>query len=150
MTSTIREIMSKDHRYCDNEFIAIIQLVSDSDWDKATSMINTLTDDINVHFELEEQLLFIAFENTTGSMHGPTSVMREEHQQIRQLLEQLSDLASGKDAAQTHAQIETLMIFLQQHNMKEENILYPLIDENCTFSHEQLDSIHKTMRNRAA
>ena len=59
---------------------------------------------------------------------GPTTVMRMEH---REILETLSDMQlslAGKDAAGFEAARNDLLAVLQNHNIKEERILYPGTD----------------------
>jgi hemerythrin-like domain-containing protein len=56
-------------------------------------------------------------------------MMRSEHEQIRALLFQMSDALTAQDGAQFLGLAETLMMLMQQHNMKEENILYPMMDQ---------------------
>jgi hemerythrin-like domain-containing protein len=59
---------------------------------------------------------------------GPTEVMRGEHRQMRDLLAQMKDALTSRDADAFSGAAETLLILMQQHNMKEENILYPMCD----------------------
>jgi hypothetical protein len=47
------------------------------------------------HFAMEEEVLFPAFERTTGMVRGPTMVMRMEHTQMRALLDQIGGAASA-------------------------------------------------------
>jgi DUF438 domain-containing protein len=59
---------------------------------------------------------------------GPTEVMRGEHRQMRDLLGQMSSGLADRDGDTFSGAAETLLILMQQHNMKEENILYPMCD----------------------
>jgi len=71
-----------------------------------------------------------------GSTGGPTQVMRMEHEQMRELIASLSDVVEQQDQGEFLGEAETLLVLMQQHNMKEEQILYPMIDrvagENAT------------------
>lgn len=81
------------------------------------------------HFAAEESLLFPAFEKETGVRMGPTEVMRTEHVQMRQLIGAAREALLAKDADDFSGYAETLLIMMQQHNMKEENVLYPMCDQ---------------------
>ncbi|MBS0614631.1 MAG: hemerythrin domain-containing protein, partial [Proteobacteria bacterium] len=83
---------------------------------------------IEWHFSAEESRLFPSFEAATGTTAGPTSVMREEHAQLRELMEGCGEALASHDANGFAGQAETLLILLQQHNAKEENILYPMCE----------------------
>ena len=81
------------------------------------------------HIRFEESVLFPEFERVSGmpADRGPTAVMRVEHRTIEALLEDLREaVASGvRPAEPTRADLRAL---LHQHNVKEENILYPMLD----------------------
>lgn len=81
------------------------------------------------HFLAEEEVLFPAFETASGMTSGPTEVMRMEHQQMRDLCADMSTAAQACDAPALNGAADTLLVLMQQHNMKEEHILYPLCDQ---------------------
>jgi hemerythrin-like domain-containing protein len=64
--------------------------------------------------------------------------MRQEHLQMRALLDDaLAALAEGDvDSYLGHA--DTLLIMIQQHNLKEENVLYPMCDQHLAGQAEGL------------
>jgi hemerythrin-like domain-containing protein len=80
------------------------------------------------HFHLEEDALFPALEQRAQQSSGPTRVMRLEHQDMRQLLKDLRDALSARNADRFLGLSETLLIMMQQHNYKEENVLYRMAD----------------------
>lgn len=51
--------------------------------------------------------------------------MRGEHDQMRELLVAAKFALDARDEDDYSGTAETLLIMMQQHNMKEENILYP-------------------------
>jgi hemerythrin-like domain-containing protein len=62
-------------------------------------------------------------------MHGgPTYVMRDEHAQMRDVLDQLAAALSRRDTQAYLGMSETLLMLMRQHNHKEEQILYPMSD----------------------
>jgi DUF438 domain-containing protein len=126
----IRDFMSTDHRRCDDIFVDVEQAVSAGDWDRATTVYAQFQNAVLQHFSAEESLLFPAFEEKSGMYMGPTQVMRGEHVQMRELLDAARDALVAKDADDYSGNAETLLIMMQQHNMKEENILYPMCDQH--------------------
>ncbi|MBK9394046.1 MAG: hemerythrin domain-containing protein [Uliginosibacterium sp.] len=81
--------------------------------------------DVLAHFAAEEEVMFPAFEAASGMSCGPTAVMRMEHAEARELLDDLAAATQVQDTDGVRGHAEALLILLQQHNMKEENILYP-------------------------
>jgi iron-sulfur cluster repair protein YtfE (RIC family) len=126
--STISTTMTADHRRCDQIFSSAEELVTTGDWTEAESKFELFRDAILNHFTMEEERLFPAFEQHQGHAMGPTQVMRMEHNQMRQLLAELEQAAQTRNDTQYLGIADTLMMIMQQHNMKEEQMLYPMMD----------------------
>ena len=126
---SIRDLMSADHRQCDDCFVAVERSVARSAWSDADAEFDRLHDAMRHHFDAEEAILFPAFEARTGMSMGPTRVMRSEHEQMRELLAAAKKALDERDADDYSGTAETLLIMMQQHNMKEENVLYPMCDQ---------------------
>ncbi|WP_018604384.1 hemerythrin domain-containing protein [Uliginosibacterium gangwonense] len=122
---TFDQYLMADHRACDEHLGALRRHANAGDWGAAQQAFATLQHDLLAHFAAEEEILFPAFETRTGMRNGPTRVMRMEHEEVRFLLEDLTEALSTQDAEAIRGHGEALLILLQQHNMKEENILYP-------------------------
>ncbi len=74
---------------------------------------------------------------------GPTQVMRGEHVQMRQLLAAAETALAERDADDYMGNAETLLIMMQQHNVKEENVLYPMCDQHLA---DQLENLLPELR----
>ena len=135
---TIRELLTDDHRQCDDLFAVVEQAVAAGDWDKADAAFARFCAAMLNHFDLEEGTLFPEFEAQTGMTMGPTQVMRSEHRQMRELLAAAEVSLAARDADDYSGYAETLLIMAQQHNMKEENIRYPMCDQHLSRRVEQL------------
>jgi len=138
LMETIKELLTDDHRQCDALFAAVEQAVTAGEWEKADAAFARFSAAMTNHFDLEEETLFPEFEAQTGMTMGPTQVMRSEHRQIRELLAAAEVALAARDADDYSGYAETLLIMAQQHNMKEENILYPMCDQHLNSRVEQL------------
>ena len=136
--STIAELMTHDHRACDHDFARAETLAAKADWSGAANALNAFAHALNAHFDAEEQHLFPAFEAATGMTHGPTHVMRGEHRDMRDALDRLQQALQAQDGDDYAGEAETLLIMMQQHNMKEENMLYPMCDAHLTRVQDEL------------
>ena len=123
------QVLPDHHRHCDNLFVAAEESAQRGDWAAAAPAFERFQDQMQAHFAAEEGLLFPAFEAATGMSAGPTQMMRHEHEQMRSLLSQLSLACRAHDDESYAGIAETLLMLMQQHNMKEENILYPMCDQ---------------------
>lgn len=140
---TIRELLTDDHRQCDDLFAVVEQAVAAGEWEKADAAFARFCAAMLNHFDIEEATLFPEFEARTGMTMGPTQVMRSEHRQMRELLAAAEVSLGARDADDYSGYAETLLIMAQQHNMKEENVLYPMCDQHLN---DRMDSLLPTLK----
>ncbi len=143
--TTLREMMADDHRCCDEGFVAVEQAVAAAAWDAAGKAFARFEQAMQRHFSAEETVLFPAFEERTGMRMGPTQVMRAEHAQMRQLLAAAEASLAAQDAEDYSGNAETLLIMMQQHNMKEENVLYPMCEQHLGGAPELLERLRRAI-----
>ena len=127
--STISQRMHDDHRRCDELFATAEESVNDGLWEPAVDAYTAFRDATLHHFAMEEEALFPAFEEASGNTMGPTQMMRHEHQQMRALMEQMAEGIERRDGEGYLGASETLLMMMQQHNLKEEQILYPMTEQ---------------------
>lgn len=143
----IRDFMANDHRACDRHLAAAEQAVARSDWALAKVAFAHFQEALLNHFAAEETVLFPLFEQSTGMYLGPTQVMRGEHAQMRQLLSAAAAALAEHDADDYAGTAETLLIIMQQHNVKEENVLYPMCDQQLA---DQLEALLPELQKQLA
>lgn len=129
LMTPIRDFMARDHLFCDGIFDRAERMATGQEWDDAVTAFAQFRTLVLKHFDAEETVLFPAFEERSGMRNGPAQVMRGEHVQIRQLMEAASAALADRDREDYAGYAETLLIMVQQHNLKEENMLYPLCDQ---------------------
>lgn len=125
----ILEYMSSKHAMCDELFSMAESHAASEDWESAGSAFSKFLEAMEAHFGMEEEVLFPRFEEKTGNAGGPTQVMRMEHSQMRELFNNMGQSIQGKKRDDFLGESETLLMLMQQHNMKEEQILYPMTDQ---------------------
>ncbi len=114
-----------DHLACDADWAALEQAEAKGPEALAAAWA-TFEPAMRRHFAMEEDVLFPAFESATGMTGGPTAVMRHEHQQMRGLLDQMAAAAREGRWTEVIDHGDTLLMLVQQHNRKEEGMLYPM------------------------
>jgi len=127
MTS-ITQTLSQEHHACDILFAQLETQVTNANWPTVITKLGNFLTAMEQHFTYEEQILFPALEKHTGPTLGPTQVMRLEHQQMRQLFQEMQESVTQQDRNQYLGLSETLLMLMRQHNAKEEQILYPMCD----------------------
>lgn len=125
---SISEYMKQEHRECDTIFAKAEEAVANNEWTTANDTFLEFANETLRHFKKEEEELFPAFEKQTGMQQGPTQVMRYEHEQVRGLIGKMAQALENEDKDAYLSLAESMMILLQQHNMKEEQMLYAMCD----------------------
>ena len=143
----IAELMQDHHRRCDTEFVEAEDALRRGHWAAGRSLLEAFGRDLENHFAAEEEILFPAFEQVTGMREGPTRMMCYEHSQARTLLEQMVAAAAAEDGDEFAGTAETLLVLMQQHNAKEERILYPMCDSALD---ADVDTLAQDLRQRLA
>ncbi len=95
------------------------------------------------HIVWEEDVLFPKWEENSGMAEGgPTQVMRTEHRLIRDCLEAIHHKVQEQNPDSDQEE-QRLLEILKAHNMKEERILYPSIDQ--VISAEERAELYRAM-----
>lgn len=129
----ITEALAWDHDRLDALDQATFAARAAGDLETAKELWAKFAFGLDRHIRFEEELLFPEFERRTGmpATAGPTAVMRHEHVIIRELLAALVATVGepGPAADALRAQVHQV---LGEHNMKEEQILYPTADRTMS------------------
>jgi hemerythrin-like domain-containing protein len=130
---------TSDHRACDAVWAELESAASAGEKERTDELFAEFDKAMRRHFEMEEQVLFPALEeamNMPGM--GPVQVMRGEHDQMRAVLDQMREELAGGDPEAMLDHGDTLLMLIQQHNVKEENILYPMAEQSLTSRWQEL------------
>jgi len=133
----IKEYLSADHSSCDELFAKMEDAVADS-IKNSKEAYETFANATERHFQMEERVMFVEFEQKTGMVAGPTEMMRQEHMQMRNLINEMATAIDAKDKDKFFGNSETLMILMQQHNMKEEQMLYTMAQQHLSAESDRI------------
>ncbi|MGF1761167.1 hemerythrin domain-containing protein [Photobacterium sagamiensis] len=132
----IKNFMTEHHRNCDHLLVEAEGPLAEGNWAEFSNKWNQFEAETLHHFDLEEEILFPEFEAKTGMTSGPTMVMRQEHTMVRALFSQMQQAISEKASDRAMGIVESTMLLIQQHNMKEEQMLYPMSDAHLANGEE--------------
>jgi hypothetical protein len=128
---TITDFMSADHRSCDELLVAVEHaLASAASLGTRPGSLRPLSGWHAASLQRRRIASLSALRTEHRHVPGPTQVMRAEHAQMRQLLAAAAAALAARDADDYAGNAETLLIMMQQHNVKEENVLYPMCDQH--------------------
>jgi len=142
--SSIKEYLTADHGRCDELFAAMEDAATNS-IESAKAAYEEFAKETERHFQMEERVMFLEFEQKTGMTQGPTAMMRHEHAQMRNLISDMGKAIESKDKDKFFGSSETLMILMQQHNMKEEQMLYTMAQQHLSTESDRIVDMMRSM-----
>ena len=126
---TINQFMTTDHRACDEQFAQLENIVDQENFEGAKTMFEEFHKHMLHHFSMEEKVMFPQYSSCGGGHCDPTGVMIMEHDQMRELFRKMEDAIEKKDKNNFLGNSEALLFTMQQHNMKEEQMMYNFADD---------------------
>ncbi len=132
---TVTEYMAWDHDRLDDLLVAAGSACAAGHGPEAGELFGQFRTGLERHIRMEEEILFPAFQAAVGERAGgagecgPVSVLKKEHEEIRQVLTRMQAAIAHADNAESfEATTAALRDVLGPHNEKEEMILYPMTD----------------------
>jgi iron-sulfur cluster repair protein YtfE (RIC family) len=133
-TTDLTETLTREHREIDAGIEAFVSSLDSGsvDADQLTRAMAAL----RRHIYLEEALLFPPIRKAGMSM--PLLVMAKEHGLLWRLMDLLDSLLVAQDVDALRSRCEELLLILEQHNRKEEPIVYPRSGGDLTAAEAQV------------
>lgn len=127
--TSLADYFGGDHNACDEKWVRVEELLDGGEDSALKEAWQDFDKSTRRHLAMEEEVFFPAFEAASGmGMSGPTVVMRAEHEQMRALLDQIGFNIEEGDTDEALDLGDTLHLLTQQHNIKEEGMLYPMAE----------------------
>jgi len=133
------DMLADEHSRCDELFAQAESAAQEGDLPRTEEIFGRLELGLERHFRMEEEGFFGEVERGMGFMGGgPTAVMRDEHQQMRGMLRRMAGTLADGNLDDYMATGETMLFLMEQHNMKEEQMLYPMAEDVLGAGMEEL------------
>ncbi len=124
----LAEALTREHREIDAGIEAFVRALDDGAVDP--SPLARAFDALRRHIYVEEELLFPPIRK--AGMMMPLLVMTREHGDVWRLMDQLEALLRASDDGTLRSTCQELLTSLDQHNAKEEPIIYPHTSSGLT------------------
>lgn len=125
---TITECLKADHLRLDRLLDETFETVARGDLRGARVRFPEFARHLRDHMRFEEEFMFPIVERTICAAEGPICVMRRDHREIEDRLAGMQAALYLGDLAALRAEHEALVMTLENHNGREERVLYPAID----------------------
>lgn len=137
---TVGGFLGWDHRRIEAILRLGVMLAEHADWPAAQAVLADHGAALRRHADLEDAVLFPAVIAAQGGFHtGPIELLRAEHVEVRRSIDALLRAARERDLAGVHEACEWMERGALEHHAKEEEILFPAIDEG--FEPEELERL---------
>lgn len=134
----VSKYLEQDHARCDKLYADAVACVGARDWAQAAVRFADFAEAQRLHIEMEESVIYPAFEEAAGTSTGPTQAMRAEHHLLREILSRMSEAITRRSMIEFSDHVDTFRLITQQHNLKEEGMLFPLIDKMLRHRYDEL------------
>ncbi|MCZ7607702.1 MAG: DUF2249 domain-containing protein [Planctomycetota bacterium] len=134
---TVCDYLIWDHRRMEEILADALALAQAGNWQEAQARFAEHAVALTHHAFIEDEVLFPAYDEATGNLpDGPTALMMQEHHDVRAGIERIARAAKQRDLEELEDAHDALVDVAAEHHAKEEEILFPGIDE--TFPQPQL------------
>lgn len=128
--NSITSYMQQDHVLIDGIAARAVAAAQAGDWAGLEREGGEFLRRLHRHIEAEEEVLFPEFEQRTGmSAGGPSVQMRVEHEHMQPILARMQAAIDARDGEGYKAASRSLFDILVPHNLKEEQMMYPMLDQ---------------------
>jgi uncharacterized protein (DUF2249 family) len=139
----VTDCLGADHQRLDAIFSGVREMITAQEFPGATLKFAEFVCGLTRHIAAEEEILFPLFESRIPMTKGPTSVMRDEHKHIQRGMDSVLNALCNRDEASSGTTLAALGAILSMHNQKEEQILYPMIDDMAGDEHGRHDLVRR-------
>ncbi|HFB66347.1 MAG TPA: hemerythrin domain-containing protein [Aeromonadales bacterium] len=128
---TINDIqdLMQQHEQLKSDFGQFEDLVADENWQQALKAWDDFYIEVHQLILKEENGLYQLLDKSLNSnkTQSPFAILRIEHENLSQLIEELSRLIEKKQKGSILNAADNFMLFLNEHFARERNIISPLI-----------------------
>jgi len=142
---TIAEVLSRHHRRFDELFAQIDSEMGTGDRASALYRLAHFRAELERHMQIEEKLLFPAFEKANEDTPSSFAEVRSEHVELRELVDEIERAIASGDGTAYESAATALVILMGQHHHKEECALYPMCNATLAAAQELADRIRREL-----
>ena len=108
------------------------------EWGAVNLAFNELVTHLKRHMALEEEVLYPAYEATAHAPQGPTTTLREEHDHIVRLIQDMARIIKTRNSVHLLESLVHLENRMIKHHEKEEDIFLPMASHILNTSRDEL------------
>lgn len=129
-----------DHQRYDNLLEDCVEAAEVLDWKAATALFNEFVAELKQHMLMEDEVLYPMLRAESGDPCGDIDLLTYEHEDILQLLGDLTTVVRRKDFEHFEAALRPLHKVLIQHNDHEEMVFLALGTESLLMRREEIEA----------
>jgi hemerythrin-like domain-containing protein len=127
-----------DHSWYEALMLRCQLAVAEEDWAAADQDFKNLIERLKTHMAMEEGVLYPAYEAASQAPQGPTTALRQEHDEIVRLVQDLARLLKSRNSEYVLESLTQLEQLMFKHHEKEEDIFLPMASHILTAQREEI------------
>ncbi len=133
--SSISELLGQDHRALD-ELFEQFQRTPPAERERRARLFSAFAGGLRRHIDIEERDLFPIMTEADAAQRGLVELLLEDHQRIEAALKRIEAELASKDGSTETPEFELTNV-LWEHNAREENVVYPLLDAHVDLTRKE-------------
>lgn len=127
-----------DHHKYDQMLTECEMAAEMADWKDAVHLFNEFTNDLKVHMQLEDEVLYPLFKQTDADSEEEIAVLSEEHENLVRLLGDLVTVIKTKNIDHFMESLLPLHEAMNEHNEHEEAVFLHLGNDSILTRRDEI------------
>ncbi len=123
---SVSGLLGHDHRSLDEVF-ENFQKTPPAERERRVQLLSSFARGLRLHIDIEERDLFPTMTEADPTQKGLVDLLLEDHRRIESALRLLETQVGGPGGPTDRLEFELTNV-LWEHNAREENVVYPLLD----------------------
>lgn len=141
--------LNHDHENFESAVYKCRSACDDANWPLVQQVFNELVTSYKFHVQIEEEVLFPAYEQHPDVPRDPTDSLRADHTQIFRLMENILQQLGQSPDDSVAEDLSLLYRTLIRHHEKEEQIFLPMASQALYFDKDAiLEELKSQIENR--
>lgn len=125
---SVAEFLIWDHDRLDRLLDEVNQNIAEGDWDRACTRIRQFRTGLFHHADQEDNVLWTAIGELSDEHYDLIQTMKDDHREFKDWVNEMVNAVEAHSRTEFENANANLLGVMVEHNMKEENVLYPFLD----------------------
>ncbi len=137
MNTTNNWLIHDHHKY--DEMLTECEMAAEmADWKDAVRLFNEFTNDLKLHMQLEDEIIYPLFEKKSADAIDAMTELHEQHEDLVRLLTDLVSVIKNKNIDHFMESLVPLHKIMNEHNQFEEEVFRRLGNDDLLMRRDEV------------